>query len=95
MDGGVFQEGSKLSDADGYRKGVVQASKDLNIGLLRWPGGGLFVELPLEGRDWAQGPAAASSGNGVGDVGRSSAVVGFCNSAEADCGGVFELWAWD
>ncbi len=39
VDGGVFQEGSKLSDADGYRKDVLQASKDLNIGLLRWPGG--------------------------------------------------------
>ena len=39
VDGGVFEEGSKLSDPDGYRKDVFQAAKDLNIGLLRWPGG--------------------------------------------------------
>jgi len=39
IDGGVFQEGSRLSDASGYRKDVFQAAKDLHIGLLRWPGG--------------------------------------------------------
>jgi alpha-N-arabinofuranosidase len=39
VDGGVFQEGSKLSDANGYRKDVLEAVKGLNVGLLRWPGG--------------------------------------------------------
>src|SRR5580658_1968768 len=39
VEGGVFEEGSKLSDPDGYRRDVFQAAKDLNIGLLRWPGG--------------------------------------------------------
>jgi len=39
VDGGVFQEGSPLSDANGYRKDVFKGSKDLKIGLLRWPGG--------------------------------------------------------
>jgi alpha-N-arabinofuranosidase len=39
VDGGVFQEGSKLSDADGYRKDVIEAVKGLKVGLLRWPGG--------------------------------------------------------
>jgi alpha-N-arabinofuranosidase len=39
VDGGVFQENSPLSDANGYRKDVLQAVKGLNIGLLRWPGG--------------------------------------------------------
>jgi alpha-N-arabinofuranosidase len=39
VDGGVFQEGSRLSDADGYRKDVIEAVKGLNVGLLRWPGG--------------------------------------------------------
>ena len=39
VDGGVFQEGSKLSDADGYRKDVLEAVKGLKVGLLRWPGG--------------------------------------------------------
>jgi alpha-N-arabinofuranosidase len=39
IDGGVFQEGSRLSDANGYRKDVFSAAKDLHVGLLRWPGG--------------------------------------------------------
>ncbi|MDE3197663.1 MAG: alpha-N-arabinofuranosidase [Acidobacteriota bacterium] len=39
VDGGVFQEGSRLSDPEGYRKDVFQGAKNLNIGLLRWPGG--------------------------------------------------------
>ena len=39
IDGGVFQEGSRLSDANGFRKDVFNAAKDLHIGLLRWPGG--------------------------------------------------------
>jgi alpha-L-arabinofuranosidase len=39
VDGGVFQEGSPLSDSNGYRKDVFEAAKNLNIGLLRWPGG--------------------------------------------------------
>lgn len=39
VDGGVFEEGSKLSDKDGFRRDVFQGAKDLNIGLLRWPGG--------------------------------------------------------
>lgn len=39
IEGGVFDEGSKLSDADGFRKDVFRAAKDLNVGLLRWPGG--------------------------------------------------------
>src|SRR5580698_2584841 len=39
IEGGVFQEGSRLSDAHGYRKDVFDAAKKLNVGLLRWPGG--------------------------------------------------------
>ena len=37
--GGVFEEGSPLADSNGYRKDVLKAAKDLNIGILRWPGG--------------------------------------------------------
>ncbi|HXE13535.1 MAG TPA: alpha-L-arabinofuranosidase C-terminal domain-containing protein [Bryobacteraceae bacterium] len=39
IEGGIFDEGSKLSDANGYRKDVLKAAKDLNVTLLRWPGG--------------------------------------------------------
>ena len=39
IDGGVFQEKSPLSDANGYRKDVLDAARKLNVSILRWPGG--------------------------------------------------------
>ena len=39
IEGGLFEEGSPLSDSNGYRKDVRQAVKDLDVTLLRWPGG--------------------------------------------------------
>jgi len=39
IEGGVFDENSPLSDANGYRKDVLDAVKKLNVSILRWPGG--------------------------------------------------------
>jgi alpha-N-arabinofuranosidase len=39
IEGGIFEEGSPLSDSHGFRKDVFKAAKDLNVTLLRWPGG--------------------------------------------------------
>ena len=39
IEGGVFEEGSRLSDANGFRKDVLEAARNLNVTLLRWPGG--------------------------------------------------------
>ncbi len=39
IEGGVFDEGSPLSDSNGYRRDVLDAAKKLNVTLLRWPGG--------------------------------------------------------
>jgi alpha-N-arabinofuranosidase len=39
IDGGVFEERSSLSDANGYRKDVLEAARKLNVTILRWPGG--------------------------------------------------------
>ncbi len=39
IEGGIFEEGSRLSDKQGYRKDVIEAVKALNVTLLRWPGG--------------------------------------------------------
>src|SRR3954463_5964906 len=39
IQGGIFDEGSKLSDSEGFRKDVLKASQDLRVSLLRWPGG--------------------------------------------------------
>lgn len=37
--GGIYDENSKLSDKDGFRKDVKQAVKDLHVSILRYPGG--------------------------------------------------------
>ena len=39
IEGGVFEEGSPLSDANGYRRDVLDAARKLHVTLLRWPGG--------------------------------------------------------
>jgi alpha-L-arabinofuranosidase len=37
--GGVYEEGSPLSDASGFRTDVLALLRDLRVGVLRWPGG--------------------------------------------------------
>jgi alpha-N-arabinofuranosidase len=37
--GGIFDEGSPLSDKEGFRKDVISAVKDMGVPFLRWPGG--------------------------------------------------------
>src|SRR5271169_1657996 len=39
IDGGIFEEKSPLSDANGFRQDVLDAVRKLNVTLLRWPGG--------------------------------------------------------
>ncbi|MBV9302708.1 MAG: hypothetical protein JOY62_07565 [Acidobacteriaceae bacterium] len=39
IEGGVFDEGSSLSDAEGFRRDVLKAVEDLHVSILRWPGG--------------------------------------------------------
>jgi alpha-N-arabinofuranosidase len=39
IDGGVFDEGSALSDERGFRRDVLSAAKGLGVSQLRWPGG--------------------------------------------------------
>ena len=48
--GGIFEEGSPLSDANGYRKDVMGAVKNLNVSILRWPGGNF-----ASGYNWTDG----------------------------------------
>ncbi len=37
--GGIYEEGSSLSDERGFRKDVMEAVKKLKVPILRWPGG--------------------------------------------------------
>jgi alpha-N-arabinofuranosidase len=48
--GGIFEEGSPLSDSEGYRKDVIEAVKPLGVSLLRWPGGNF-----ASGYNWMDG----------------------------------------
>jgi alpha-N-arabinofuranosidase len=48
--GGIYEEGSPLSDANGYRMDVMEAVKQLNVSILRWPGGNF-----ASGYNWKDG----------------------------------------
>ncbi len=48
--GGLFEEGSALSDSDGYRKDVMEAIRGLGVTVLRWPGGNF-----VSGYNWKDG----------------------------------------
>jgi alpha-N-arabinofuranosidase len=37
--GGLFEEGSALSDPRGFRRDVLEAVRLLRVPVLRWPGG--------------------------------------------------------
>jgi alpha-L-arabinofuranosidase len=54
--GGIYDEGSALADARGFRKDVLALLRDLRIGVLRWPGGNFVSNY-----HWADGigPAGA------------------------------------
>jgi alpha-N-arabinofuranosidase len=48
--GGIYEEGSPLSDQFGYRKDVMDAVRKLNVSILRWPGGNFS-----SGYNWTDG----------------------------------------
>ena len=48
--GGIFEEGSPLSDERGFRKDVLEAVRPLRVPVLRWPGGNF-----VSGYHWLDG----------------------------------------
>ena len=48
--GGIFDEGSPLSDENGFRKDVLSAVAGLGVSVLRWPGGNF-----ASGYNWMDG----------------------------------------
>src|SRR5881275_1858434 len=48
--GGVYEPGSPLADADGFRRDVLEAARALRMPLLRWPGGNF-----VSGYHWTDG----------------------------------------
>ena len=48
--GGIYDEGSSLSDSDGFRKDVLDAARGMHVSVLRWPGGNFS-----SGYNWKDG----------------------------------------
>ncbi|MGW8267549.1 MAG: alpha-N-arabinofuranosidase [Longimicrobiales bacterium] len=48
--GGIYEEGSPLSDERGFRLDVLEAVKGLDVSILRWPGGNFVSSY-----DWQDG----------------------------------------
>ncbi|GHU64457.1 alpha-N-arabinofuranosidase [Bacteroidia bacterium] len=48
--GGLYEPGSSLSDKDGFREDVITATKELNVPIVRWPGGNF-----VSGYRWEDG----------------------------------------
>jgi alpha-L-arabinofuranosidase len=51
--GGLYEEGSPLSDDQGFRKDVLGLLRELRLGVLRWPGGNFVSNY-----HWADAAAA-------------------------------------
>ena len=50
INGGIFEQGSPLSDARGFRSDVIELLKPLQLSVLRWPGGNFVSNY-----HWADG----------------------------------------
>jgi alpha-N-arabinofuranosidase len=48
--GGIYEEGSPLSDERGFRRDVLEAARPLRVPILRWPGGNF-----VSGYHWLDG----------------------------------------
>ena len=44
--GGVYDPGNPLSDDQGFRTDVLQAMRDIEVPILRWPGGCFVSAYP-------------------------------------------------
>ena len=55
ISGGVFDEGSPLSDGRGFRRDVLEAARPLRVPILRWPGGNF-----VSGSHWLDGVGPAN-----------------------------------
>src|SRR5580704_74210 len=65
--GGIYEEGSPLSDKDGYRSDVMDVVKKMGVSILRYPGGNFS-----SGYNWADGSAPGTSGAGLERTGEQS-----------------------
>lgn len=56
---GVYEPASKFADENGFRKDFIQLIKELNIPVVRWPGGNF-----VSGYNWEDGIGTEGSASG-------------------------------
>jgi alpha-L-arabinofuranosidase len=79
--GGVFEPGSPLADANGFRRDVLQEIRTLGVPIVRYPGGNF-----VSGYDWLDGVGPAAS--------RPAVLERAWNSIETNQFGTNEFLAW-
>src|SRR5258706_15329329 len=79
--GGIYEEGSPLSDARGFRRDVLEAARPLAFPILRWPGGNF-----VSGYHWLDGVGPKEE--------RPRMVEKAWNSIETNQFGLNEFMAW-
>ncbi len=78
---GVYEPGSKLADAQGYRRDVLAAVKDLGVPIMRYPGGNF-----VSGYHWLDGVGPAAQ--------RPTVLERAWNSLETNQFGTNEFIEW-
>jgi len=79
--GGVYEPGSKLADADGFRRDVLDEVKNLGVPIVRYPGGNF-----VSGYDWRDGVGPKAD--------RPRVLERAWNSTETNQFGTNEFMAW-
>ena len=79
--GGVYEPGSKLADADGFRKDVLDEVRRLGVPIVRYPGGNF-----VSGYDWRDGVGPKAE--------RPRVLERAWNSTETNQFGTNEFMAW-
>jgi len=79
--GGVYEPGSKLADANGFRKDVLEEVRRLGVPVIRYPGGNF-----VSGYDWRDGVGPKSA--------RPRVLDRAWNTAETNQFGTNEFVAW-
>ena len=59
---GIYQPGHPSADENGFRRDVMELVKELNVPIVRYPGGKLCIQLRMGGQRRAGRPAPKTSG---------------------------------
>ena len=67
---GLYQPGNPLSDDDGFRKDVIDLVKELDVPIIRYPGGNFVSNFFWERQCWTCRRASGTSGTCMEKSGR-------------------------